>query len=149
MSDPTAHLQLTDVIMAQLRADPPLTDGPIARGRALLLGKQFDSAIGVRLARAGGNRIDTDGATSWQTAIVVECCMRAVDGDDAHAAVDPLLQSVYQRICAGPLPVAAAGWSGDPELAWDTDPDDPTVGLASLILRINHITGPMTLASAS
>jgi hypothetical protein len=141
----SAHLQLTDRILVALRADPPLVDGPIARGRAIVVAKAFTGAIGVRLARAMGQRGGISGVLQWQTAIVIECAKRVADGEDPNSAVDQLLQDIFSRINSQALPAAASTWTGDPEIAWDMDQQDPSVGAASLILRADHITPRSTL----
>jgi hypothetical protein len=139
----SAHLQLTDRVLAALQADPPLVDGPVVRGRAVVLAKGFTGAIGIRLARAGGQAV-VSGCTQWQTAMVIECLKRAADGEDASTAVDQLLQDVFARIAA-PAVLFPAKFTGEPEIAWDYDEQDPSVGAASLILRADHITTRSTL----
>lgn len=140
----SAHLGLTDRVLAALRADPPLVDGPIARGRGSVVPKTLTGAIGVRLVRAAGRRTDVSGILQWQTAVVIECAKRVAEGEDPNSAVDQLLQDIYARV--GALTVGAAGTlTGDPEIAWDFDEQDPSVGVASLILRADHITSRNTL----
>jgi hypothetical protein len=144
----TGHLALTDVLMAQLQAEPPLCDGPIARGRAqILLGKTFTGAIGVRLARAGGRGFDLADAKRWETGVVIEMAVRVKEDEDAHSAVDGLLDSVYARVVAAEVPPDVQEWPGDTEIRWEIDDGDSTVAFATLILRPIHITGPSNLAA--
>jgi hypothetical protein len=144
----SAHLAITDDILAALRADPPLVDGPIVRGRAVVLTKAFTGAIGVRLVRSAGQPYSLNGDMQWQTLIAVECLKRADEGEDAHAAVDGLLQAVFERLgaacSAADAPLLPQGL-GEMEIAWDFDEQDPSVGAASLALRAEQLTAANTL----
>lgn len=144
----SAHLALTDDILAALRADPPLVDGPVVRGRAVLLTKAFTGAIGVRLVRSAGQALSFGGETQWQTIVAVECVTRAGEGEDAHSAVDGLLQAAYERVAtvfsSDGAPVLPTG-PGDMEIVWDFEDQDPSVGGASLIVRAEQITAANTL----
>lgn len=142
----TCHLDIANAIMDALRADPLLVDGPIARGRAITLPRQYESAVGVRLVRSGGQRVDFSDGRYWTTAVAIECAKRAGPDEDPQAAVDALVAEVYARVCNAALPKAAEGLPGDPEIHWDTDEADPSVGLATLIVRANHLTARASLA---
>ena len=140
----TAHLQATDAVMAALRTAPAVAD-KIARGRAVPAQMTSGTCAFVRLHRSSGNRLALDGTcTTWITAIAIEIGARAAADGDAHEAVDPVLQAAFTRI----EQLATAGvldWAGDPEIHWQIDEADTTVGLAAIVLPIKHIAGP-TLA---
>ena len=137
----TAHLQATDAVMAALRTAPAVAD-KIARGRAVPAQLTADTAAFVRLARSTGNSLALDGsATTWHTAPAIEIGARAAAGEDAHEAVDTVLQAAYTRICATEPAGGAWEWAEAPEIHWQIDEADSTVGLVTLVLPITHITG--------
>lgn len=137
----SAQLQITDAIMATLRESPPVA-ARIQRGRTIPAQLTADTVASVRLVRSNGTRLSVDGvATTWHTAIAIEVGARAAADSDAHAAVDPVLQAAYARIHAAPPAGGAWDWSGDPEIHWQIDEAESTVGLATLVLPITHITG--------
>lgn len=144
----TAHLQLTDAVMSVLNA-PPAVFQRLTRGRAVPAQLGNDNAGFVRLHTAKGQRLDMAGLTTqWHTAIVVEIAARATAAQDAHEAVDALLQTAFSRIAASTPEAGAWEWAGEPEIQWQIDEADTTVGLAALVLPIRHLTGPHSLSPA-
>lgn len=142
----TAHLELTDAIVAALQTAPALAGGRITRGRAVPMQLSAGTALFVRLANASGRPFTVKGdVIQWRTVVAVECAARASAAQDAHSAVDDLLQDVYARIATAPPADGSWQWDGEPEIHWQIDEADTTVGIAALILPIAHLTGP-TLA---
>ena len=137
----SAHLQLTDAVMAALTASPPVAD-IVKRGRAVPAQLTAATVAAVRLIRSTGTRLSIDGlATTWHTAVAIEMGARAAADSDGHAAVDPVLQAAYTRICAQPIAGGAWEWAGEPEIHWQLDEADTTVGLVTIVLPIQHIAG--------
>lgn len=142
----TAHLELTDTIVAVLQTAPALAGGRITRGRAVPMQLGAGTALFVRLVKSAGRPLTVKGdVIQWGTVVAVECAARASAAQDAHSAVDDLLQAVYARIAAAAPTDGTWQWDSDPEIHWQIDEADTTVGVATLILPITHLTGP-TLA---
>jgi hypothetical protein len=145
---PTAALTYVNALVALYKAGPALCQGRVVSGRAIPLQLAHDSQIFVRLVRSIGRPSTMGGhLTQWETLIGTEIAVRCNPGQDAHAAVDPILLSVFDRLAAAPQPANTLTWLTSPDITWELSEADTTVAVATVALRVTHITGPATLAA--
>lgn len=144
----TAHLQLAGAVQDALLANPALAGGRVKRGRAVPLQLDADNAIFVRLLTARGRAMEAlvPITTEWTTGIAIDITARATAAQDAHEAVDELLQATFTRLAASEPGLGGFAWASEPEIHWQIDEADTTVGLATLVLPVRHLTGPQSLA---
>ena len=146
----SAFLDLRDVVVGLLTANPALAGGFVKAGRAFPLPVEQAQGIFVRLARGQGQaNFAGNGMVDWGTDIVVSMTARATTGQDAETAVDALLDAVYARLAAASPPVSADGWTLAPSVTFDVDEADQALGSAELRLRVQHRTASGDLSAAT
>ena len=84
-------------------------------------------------------------ALQWETIVSVVVSVRAASGEDAEAALDPLIETVWSRLYSMTPPAGVQRITLDPQINLDIDEADQTLAVASLSLRVTHITtgGPL------
>ncbi len=144
----TAALSYVNALVALYKAAPALCGGRVVSGRAIPVQLEHESQIFVRLVRSFGRTSDLGGGLAqWETLIGTEIAVRCKPGQDAHAAVDPILQAVFERLAAAAQPANTLTWMTSPDITWEIAEADTTVAIATVALRVTHITGPATLAA--
>ena len=145
----TAHLAVAEQVVSLLEAGTPVAP-EIKLGRLVPAQLATATAVYVRLRRAPGQDITANGAgaTMWNTVVLVECVARAAASQNAHAAVDALLAAVFARLAAAPqLPGTLSRLTSETVIDWDIAEAETPIATALLALRIQHITGPASLAA--
>lgn len=145
----TVFLGLTAAIAAALLQSPALAGGRVRRGRAVPVASTEPDGIGINVIGGDAELITLDraGALLWQTDVSVTVAARAAIGQDAEAAVDPLLQATWQRLAAMPVPPGVESVTLNPQVRWSQDEADTVLVQATLVLRITHVSGAATLAA--
>lgn len=143
----TAFADITALVRDALLTGPALAGGRVYRGRNRPLGLGEATAVCVNLTRASGEPIALSGdALQWSTTVLVTAYARGSASVDAEAAVDPLLQAVWQRLQTVSVPGALA-ITLDPAVQWAVDEGDAPVAEATVALRITHLTTGAALAA--
>lgn len=145
----TPFLAITTAIRDALIASPAVVPASrVRRGRPAIAQTSESSAIYIATERANGKQLDVAGTmTEWETAVSVLIMARGTGTQDAHEAVDPLLESAWARLYAMTPPAGAQSCVIEPHVTWDADLVDQVVGTASLILRVTHHTTGGALAA--
>lgn len=145
----TAHLALAQQVVSLLQAGTPVA--PLIKLGALQPAKLGTStAVFVRLLRSPGRDITATGAgaVQWTTLVGVECVARASAGQDPLTAIDPLIEAVYARLAAAPqLAGSLSELLGEPEIQWEIAEAETPIATALIAVRVQHITGPASLAA--
>jgi len=148
MTLPTTFLPITTAIRDTLKGGLLLTDGPVVRGRRLVLEKRFKAGIAVNSIRHVAQVLSIDGQDfQWETTVVVAVYVRAMQDEDAEEALDPYIAAVWGRLAGMTPPAGATSVTLDPAIGIDLDEADQTVAVASLQLRVTHITTGGVLAA--
>lgn len=146
----SAHRALTQAVVDALAQAPAIAGGRIYRGRRLQMPAEHASAVYVGLARSSGMQpFAGDASTDWSTVIVIDLCARASAGVDGLTAVDSLLDAVYERLASVAPPQAAQAWLIEPQLEWEIDEAEQTLGAATLVMRASHRTASGSLLPAT
>lgn len=146
----SAFIGLSQAVVAALLAAPALAGGRVRSGRRVAVPQTAPNAIDVHVERSLGASATLDGSISrWETLIAIDLYARATAGADGEAAVDSLLDAVFQRLASTPPPAGAGHWRLEPQISWDLAEADQTLVVASLTLRVSHFTGPASLAAAT
>jgi hypothetical protein len=97
----TAFSKVVSAVMTSLLSQPRICKG-IYRARTLAVADQDDEAITVQWEQAMPAAATIAGAPiDWTTRVTVECFARSArPGDTGDAAVDPLLERVYERLAS-------------------------------------------------
>lgn len=144
----TAYLDYTAAIAALLLASPALAGGYVKPGELALLPAEQAQGIFINPGRStGANQVLEGGVNRWQTSIVVSMAARAADGQTRLQAIDALLALVYARLAEAVAPFGALPWTFAPDIAFDFDEADQSLGGASLVLRIDHFTAAASLSA--
>lgn len=145
----TALLGITSSVQAAL-ASPVLaaSKGSVVRGRRTLVPQAEKWHVAINALRHAGNRLDMLGqALQWETIVSVVVSVRAASGEDAEAALDPLIEEVWTRLSGMAPPAGVQAVHLDPQINLDIDEADQTLAVASLSLRVTHITTGGRLAA--
>lgn len=144
----TVYLDYTGLVRSALLAAPALAGGYVQRGRAFALPEDRDAGIFVRPGRSlGTQQLLTEQVNRFTTELVIELRARGTGGQDALEAVNALLSDVYQRMAAAAVPQGLASWVANVGIDFDAAEADETLGAATLVLRVEHFTGPGSLAA--
>lgn len=145
----TPFLAITTAVRDALVADPAVVPADsVRRGRPVIAQLSEGSAIFLAAERATGKQLDVAGTmTEWDTIVSVHIMARATSGQDAEAAVDPLLAAAWARLYAMTPPAGALSCVLEPQIAWDADADGQPVGSATFMLRVTHHTTGGALAA--
>lgn len=144
----TAALSYVNALVALYKAGPALCGGRVVPGRAIPMQLDHASQIFVRVVRSFGRQSNLGGSLlQWETLLGTEIAVRCKPGEDAHAAVDPILNAVFDRVAAATPPANTLTWLTSPDITWEISEAETTVAVATLALRVTHITGPATLAA--
>lgn len=145
----TGHLSIAQQVKSLLEAGTPVA--PVIKlGRAVPMKLDADTAVFVRLVRSPGKDITATGKghMGWQTWIGVECVARASAGQDAHAAVDALLAASFARLAVASAAAGVLnGLTNQCEVNWDVAEAETPIATALIALRVQHLTGPASLAA--
>ncbi len=145
----TALLGITSAVLAAL-STPALAagKGSVVRGRRTLAPQADKWHVAINALRHAGNRLDMLGqALQWETIVSVVISVRAASGEDAEAALDPLIETVWSRLAGMTPPAGVQAVHIDPQINLDIDEADQTLAVASLSLRVTHITTGGLLAA--
>lgn len=145
----TALLGITSAVQAAL-ATPALATGKgsVVRGRRTMVPQAEKWHVAINALRHAGNRLDLQGlALQWETIVSVVVSVRAASDEDAEAALDPLIETVWSRLYSMTLPAGVQRVTLDPQINLDIDEADKTLAVASLSLRVTHITTGGLLAA--
>ena len=148
----TAFLALSTAITDALRPVVSTRVGNVLRGRRVSLAQGQTQGLRINSVQHAAKPLDLAGAhLQWETTLVVGILARATSDSDAEATLDPLLAAVWQALAAltASPPAGCFGIVLDPQIGIDLDEADQTVTVASLALRITHITDGATLVAAS
>lgn len=145
----TALLGITSAVLAALTTPALRADkGSVVRGRRTPIPASDKWGVKINALRHAGNRLDILGeAVQWETIVSVVISVRAASGEDAEAALDPLLATVWSRLYSMTPPAGAQLMTLDPLINLDIDEADQTLAEASLSLRVAHITQGASLAA--
>lgn len=147
----SVFLGITGAVLAALKAGTPLHPGvgSVVRGRRLVAPAGDKWRVTINAKRHAGSALDMSGADlQWDTLVGLDISIRAASDEDAEAAMDPLIQSVWQRLTAMTLPVGVLAATIDPQITLDFDEVDQTVATATLVLRVTHVTRNGSLLAA-
>jgi hypothetical protein len=146
----TAFLDLVTSVREILWGSTPLAGGNIWQGRAFPLQEGIAQGIFIRPVRStGASPFMGDGRIDWDTDIEITCVARATKDVDGQGAIDWLVNAVFERLMSSAPPPNANGWTVVPQIVWETDETDQTIGSASIHVRIQHRTGDADLTSAA
>lgn len=145
----TPFLAITTAVRDALVAAPAVVPAArVRRGRPSIAQLSEPNAIFLAAERATGKQLDIAGTmTEWETIVSVHIMARATSGQDAEAAVDPLLEAAWARLYAMAPPAGAQSSVLEPQVAWEADADGQPVGSATLMLRVTHHTTGGALAA--
>jgi len=145
----TALLGITSAVLVALTSPALRTDrGSVVRGRRTPIPATDKWGVKINALRHAGTRLDILGeAVQWETIVSVVISVRAASGEDAEAALDPLLATVWSRLYSMTPPAGAQAMTLDPLINLDIDEADQTLAEASLSLRVAHITQGASLAA--
>lgn len=145
----STFLAITSAVRDALLATPALADGRIRRGRDVPVAAAESSGITVNVRAASGESFDLLGQSiRWETVVDIDVYARATASQDAEAALDPLLVSVWDRLYSLAPPAGCTGIALEPGVDWDVDEADTTVCAARVRLRVTHITTGAALSAA-
>ena len=142
----TAFRAIALAIAASLSSAPALAGVSVFQNRLKPLPEDQAQAIVVRTERSAGQEVVL-GLIDWQTEYVIECYGRGTAGDDPAAAVDDLVQTVWQRL--GVVDLSAYQVMGiilNPDIGWDYGEAETPFSCAMLRLQITHRTPSVVLA---
>lgn len=134
----SVHLGLVNAIAAEL---VPAVISSIGRQRRRRLTDDQDTAVNVFLARSRVQAVYGGAGTPVEcvTAVQVECIARCGANTTPEAAVDPLWQSVHQRLIgSATLLDMGFNFDQDMDLEWDQIEDDTRLGAVQLTYRMRH-----------
>lgn len=148
----TALLGITTAVLTALTTGAALHSGrgSVVRGRRTLVSQADKWHVAVNALRHDGAALDIQGAAlQWQTVVSVVLSIRAASAEDAEAALDPLLASVWSRLYSMTPPAGVQAITLDPRIDLDLEEAEQTIAIASLALRVTHITEGAALAAAA
>lgn len=149
-----AHDAIIDAVLATLRAEPPVTDGPIAEDiDAGTIPEDATECISVSLDTSDPDRISLTGyPVNWTTDIVIECYARADGRRDgaltAGRASRALHQRVHARLMADPGLGGRAMDLRPPRIRSDRDQADTRLGCCIATYSALHRTAAASLEAA-
>ena len=142
----SAFLAIAQAIAAALASAPALAGVLVFQNRLRPLQEDQARAVVVRTERAAGQEIVL-GMLDWQTDYVIECYGRGATGADAGAAVDDLVQAVWQCLAAVNLSsFQVMGATLNPDIGWDYGDAETPFACAMFRLQILHRTAAASLA---
>ena len=138
----SAHIALRDIVVARLKADPPLAGGRVeSRRKRQPMPQNVAEEIRVWLHTSDGKRSDMSGTRyEWDTVIAVHCLARDSAGIDAEARVDAMAQAVTSRILNS---VRLGGLALDVSLGritWEGEEMESSTADTILAFSIRHRT---------
>lgn len=139
----SAFLGITSAVQAALQAGPALHAGlgSVVRGRRTVAPAGHKWQVAINGVRHDGEPLDLSGLhLRWQSLVTVVASVRAASDEDAEAALDPLLQTVWQRLKTMNQPAGLLATTLDPQIALDFDEADQTVATATFVLRVHHVS---------
>lgn len=146
----SAFLDLANAVKSALLTPTQLASGFVNVGRLVPLPAGKTQGIWIRPARASGEApFSGDSRVDWGTDLIVALAARGAAGADGIAAVDALLDQVYARLINAAPPGSADAWTVRPQLAWDVDESETTVGYCELRVNVRHRTASDSLAFAT
>lgn len=146
----TALLGITSAVLAALTTPALRADkGSVVRGRRTPIPASDKWGVKVNATGHRGAQLDLR-ATSmqWETQVDIGVDVRATSGEDAEAALDPLLAEVWARLVAMTPPFGAESVALDPVIAIDIEEAEQTLASARLSLRVTHYTDTALAAMA-
>lgn len=133
-------------IAASLSSAPALAGVPVFQNRLKPLPEDQAQAVVVRTERSAGQEVVL-GLIDWQTDYVIECYGRGTAGAEPAAAVDDLVQAVWQCLVAVDLSAyQVMGTTLNPDIGWDYGEAETPFACAIFRLQIIHRTPSALLA---
>ena len=136
-----------DLVRAAL-APLPRAEVRVGKRRPVAVGLPVE--VVVRLLRAkGAVAFAGDARTDWGTGLAFDVYVRTEPGADVYATLDQVLDLIYPAL-TNAAPIADAGLlTEEPDITWDVDEADQTLGYLCLIVRVSHRTASGSLAAAT
>lgn len=147
----SAFTAISAAVASALAAAPAICHGVYVN---LLdpIAEKLPTAVVVRLEQSSPDESTFgSGALTWRTVLTIECHARGGARSDPAAAVDPLLQAVWQRLMQ--LDVHALGVMGidvaGAGIDWQYDKAETVMACASIRVLVRHRTPTDNLSSWS
>jgi hypothetical protein len=146
----TAFKTVQDAIQAALLQAPQITGARVYTGRARPMAEEHANDISVSLESMTGQQFALgSGPVLWEVVYGLEIRARGSSSVDAVAAVDPLLEDLYERILATATPAGVEGWAITPRIRVDVDEASTPIASLQLGLNVRLRTEPGTLTLAA
>lgn len=132
----TAFKVVQDAIVTALKAAPAIVGTRVVAGRARPMPEEHANDIAVSIESIRGAEVELTGAPMrWDVVYGIEIRARGSATVDAVAAVDPLLEKVYERFFDVAPPVGVAGWMLAPSIRVSIE--EGATPVASVLLAVN------------
>lgn len=132
----TAFKAVQDAIVAALKAAPAIVGTRVVAGRSRPMPEEHasDIAVSIESVRSTGQQL-TSHPVRWEVVYGIEIRARGSATTDAVAAVDPLLEKVYERFYDVAPPTGVAAWMLDPAIRYSVE--EGATPVASVLLAVN------------
>lgn len=146
----TAFLTITRWVEATLKAAPAIAGGDIERNRERRIAESSDAAVRIYSQNADGTAAAVRGGFyRFNFDINLDCYARAAlsgaDAGDIEAAVDAVVQAVWQRLASATPPAGVDTALSRPRLGWDRVEADRPAGQVTLTVTVGASVNNQTL----